>query len=358
MSLFGAPKPAGQTGGGLFGGGGFGSTLGQSTQQPQQQQQQQPAQQQGGLSLFGQPQQNQGSTLGFGQSSAQPQQGQQQQQQQQQQMPSLSQSQAQLSSSLWQPGRDTPQNQKPIPEQMALIIEKWNPTNPNCAFKHYFYNKVDEAAVPFYKPGPHEDPKEWEEALQKKPAPGFIPVLCTGFNGVAARLQTQKKVVGELNVRLHQINASLDAILSRHDLETSVRALAARRRHVVLRERCLALAARVQVLRNRGYAMSGDEDDLRLKLAELERSVQDPALAAREEELWSRLIVLRDYADQLMKEANKPAFASGEGLNEETEHKAKKVLEDYEKQIQHLKKEVESITKDFEQWEKERNPSS
>lgn len=208
---------------------------------------------------------------------------------------------------------------------MAFIFEKWNPTNANYAFKHYFYNKVDEAAVPFYKPGPHEDPKEWEEALQKKPAPGFIPVLCTGFNGVAARLQTQKKVVGELNVRLHQINASLDAILSRHDLETSVRALAARRRHVVLRERCLALAARVQVLRNRGYALSGDEDDLRLKLAELERSVQDPALAAREEELWSRLIVLRDYADQLMKETNKPAFASGEGLSEETEHKAKKV---------------------------------
>ncbi|KZL83579.1 nucleoporin nup44 [Colletotrichum incanum] len=356
MSLFGAPKPAGQTGG-LFGGGGFGgSTLGQSTQQqPQQQQQQQGNQQQGGLSLFGQTQ-NQGNA--FGNSMAQSQQPQQQQQQQQQQqMPSLSQSQAQLSSSLWQPGRETPQNQKPIPEQMALIFEKWNPTNPNCTFKHYFYNKVDEASVPFYKPGPHEDPKEWEEALQKKPAPGYIPVLCTGFSGVAARLQTQKKVVGELNVRLHQINASLDAILSRHDLETSVRALAARRRHVVLRERCLALAARVQVLRNRGYALSGDEDDLRLKLVELERNVQDPALAAREEELWSRLIVLRDYADQLMKETNKPAFASGEGLSEETEHKTKKVLEDYEKQIQHLKKEVESITKDFADWEKERNPS-
>ncbi|WYZ39537.1 hypothetical protein EsH8_III_001451 [Colletotrichum jinshuiense] len=356
MNLFGASKPAGQTGG-LFGGGGFGgSTLGQSTQQ--QQQQQQPGnQQQGGMSLFGQTQ-NQGNTFGNSMAqSQQPQQQQQQQQQQHQQMPSLSQSQAQLSSSLWQPGRDTPQNQKPIPEQMALIFEKWNPTNHNCAFKHYFYNKVDEASVPFYKPGPHEDPKEWEEALQKKPAPGYIPVLCTGFSGVAARLQTQKKVVGELNARLHQINASLDAILSRHDLETSVRALAARRRHVVLRERCLALAARVQVLRNRGYALSGDEDDLRLKLAELERNVQDPALAAREEELWSRLIVLRDYADQLMKETNKPAFASGEGLSEDTEHKTKKVLEDYEKQIQHLKKEVESITKDFAEWEKERNPN-
>lgn len=258
-------------------------------------------------------------------------------------------------------------------ERLAATFNKWDPTNPNCAFRHYFYNKVDESAVPFYHPGPNEDPKEWEEALQNKPGQGFIPVLGSGFANVADRLKVQKRVVAEHNNRLHQINASLDAILSRHDLETSVRALAARRRHVALRERCLALAAKVQVLRNRGYALSGDEDDLRAKLAELDRSVQDPALSAREEELWSRLIVLRGYADQLMKEANKPALANGETLNEDTEHKVKKVrhaptlatrlpllihaqvLEDYEKQIQHLKKEVDSITKDFAQWEKERD---
>lgn len=210
-------------------------------------------------------------------------------------------------------------------EQLAVTFRKWDPSNPNCVFRHYFYNKVDETAVPFYLPGPNEDPKEWEEALQNKPGQGFIPVLCSGFAGVANRLQTQNRVVGELNVRMHQINASLDAILSRHDLETTVRALAARRRHVALRERCLGLAAKVQVLRNRGYALSGDEDDLRVKLAELDRSVQDPALSAREEELWSRLIVLRGYADRLMKEANKPAFANGETLNEETEVKVKKV---------------------------------
>ncbi|KAG7124337.1 Nucleoporin NUP57 like protein [Verticillium longisporum] len=356
MSLFG--KPVGQNGG-LFGA----STFGQSQQQQQPQQQQQAAPT---LSLFGgqqnqtNHQQNQGTSSLFGGSFAQPQQPQQQQQQQQQQqvqqsqqqqMPSLAQSQAQLSSSLWQPGSETPQNQKPPREQIATTFRKWHPGDPSCVFRHYFYNKVDNAAVPFYQPGPNEDPKEWEEALQRKPGQGYIPVLGAGFSGVADRLQTQKRVVGEHNVRLHQINASLDAILSRHDLETSVRALAARRRHVALRERCLALAARVQVLRNRGYALSGDEDDLRLKLVELDRAVQDPALSAREEELWSRLIVLRGYADQLMKEVNKPAATNGESLSEETELKVKKVLEDYEKQIQHLKKEVETITKDFQEWE-------
>ncbi|ROT41016.1 hypothetical protein SODALDRAFT_330733 [Sodiomyces alkalinus F11] len=411
MSLFG--KPAAQSGGGsLFGGSLFGQP--QQQQQQQQQQPQQQQHQQGGLfgtqqtqqnqgtsslfgnqqkpaatgSLFGgQPQQqnqgttsifggqqqpqnqgttslfagqqNQGTSSLFGGSLAQPQQQQQlqqqqrhQQQQQPQLMPVLAQSQAQLSSSLWQPN-DTPRNQKPPIEQIATTFRKWHPDDPSCVFRHYFYNKVDEAAVPFYKPGPNEDPKEWEEALQNKPGQGFIPVLCAGSAGLANRLQTQKRVVAEHNVRLHQVNASLDAILSRHDLETSVRALAARRRHVALRQRCLALAARVQVLRNRGYALSGDEDDLRAKLAELDRSVQDPALSAREEELWSRLIQIRECADQVLKEASKPAVANGETLGEETEWKVKKVLEDYGKQIQHLKKEIESITKDYELWEKE-----
>jgi nuclear pore complex protein Nup54 len=124
MSLFG--KPATQ-GGGLFGGSTFGqpqqaasqpSLFGQSTQtggtglfgqqQQQRQQQQQPAQQSAwGMSKPA------GTSL-FGASQAQPQQQQQQQglqqsqqQQQQQQMPTLAQSQAQLSSSLWQPNNDS-----------------------------------------------------------------------------------------------------------------------------------------------------------------------------------------------------------------------------------------------------------
>jgi len=259
---------------------------------------------------------------------------------------------------------------------MQLIIEKWHPASPSCAFKTYFYNKVDEARIPFYQPGPQDDPKEWEEALSRKPAPGFMPVLCAGFEGMAERLKVQRQAVGQFNARLHEINASLDAILSRHDLETSVRALNARRRHAALRGRALALAARVQVLRNRGYALSGDEDELRSKLAAMEREMQDPALSARMEELWSRLIVLRGYADSLREEINKRGMAEDGGLGEEVEAKAKKVslsccevvevgwsanmgqiLEDYEKQIQHLKKEVEQIRKDFEEYEKEHNPA-
>lgn len=258
---------------------------------------------------------------------------------------------------------------------MKLVTEKWDPANPNCVFKHYFYNKVDESNVPFYKPQPHEDPREWEEALQNKPAPGFMPVLCSGYAGVADRLKTQKRAVSDFNTRLHQINGSLDAILQRHELETEVRAVAARRRQTTISERCLALAARIQVLRNRGYALSGDEDDLSSRLQILERDVQDPAVGAREEELWSKLIVLRGYADQLSKELDKPAGPEGEGIDPEREAKAKRVsfdfqqhltptlmrvqiLEDYEKQIQHIKKELEALSVDYADWEKSRDPRS
>ncbi|KZZ98951.1 hypothetical protein AAL_02502 [Moelleriella libera RCEF 2490] len=329
MSLFGQPKPSNS--GGLFG-----------QAQPAQQTQ---AMSQPTGSVFGQ-------TLGGQQTfMGQPQQSQSQPQQQVQQMPTLSQSQAQLSSSLWHPGKDTP-HQKPILDQMKLVTEKWDPASPSCVFKHYFYNKVDEARVPFYKPQPHENPSEWEEALQNKPAPGFMPVLCSGYSGVADRLKTQKRAISEFNTRLHQINSSLDAIFQRHELETQVRALEARRRQTVIVERCLALAAKVQILRNRGYALSGDEDDLKNRLQTLEREVQDPALGAREEELWSRLIVLRGYSDRLNKELHKPVGQEGEILDPETEAKAKRVLEDYDKQLQHLKKELEALAMDFEDWEK------
>ncbi|KAL7812624.1 nucleoporin complex subunit 54 domain-containing protein [Trichoderma aethiopicum] len=333
MSLFGQTKPLGS--GGLFG----------STQTAQ------PAQQtQTSGNVFGQ-------TLGGGQQApaiggsllAQP--------QQTQQVPALSQSQAQLSSSLWQPGQETP-HQKPILEQMKLVTEKWDPASASCVFKHYFYNKVDEAHIPFYKPQPHEDPREWEEALQNKPAPGFMPVLCRGYTGVADRLKTQKRAISEFNTRLHQINGCLDALLQRHELETETRALAARRRQTMISNRCLALAAKVQILRNRGYALSGDEDDLKSRLQALERDVQDPAVGAREEELWSRLIVLREYSERLNKEMEKPAGAEGEGLDEETQAKAKRVLEDYEKQLQHLKKELEALNADYQEWEKSRNSTS
>jgi nuclear pore complex protein Nup54 len=326
-----------QQGGGPFGG------LGQNTQQSQQQQggglfgglgQQSQTQQTGGL--FGSVNQNSqqpqqpggmfgGSTQGtFGQST-------------QQQLPQLGQS----TNTMWQPlsafnprkypcvspGSSTNVllGEKTVPEQISLILEKWDTGNPNCVFKHYFYNKVEENMAPYYRPSPGEDPKEWEDALSRKPGPGFIPVLCVGFSQMAKRIEIQQKGLAYFNARLHEINSSLTAMMQRHETQTSVRTTDARRKHLVLKQRCLALATKVQVLRNRGYAMGGDEEVLRTKLMALEKSVNDPGLGARGEEIWARMLIVQERARLLKNEIEKTGQEPTDILDEEMSRRARKV---------------------------------
>ncbi|KAI1741966.1 nucleoporin complex subunit 54-domain-containing protein [Xylaria scruposa] len=287
----------------------------------------------------------------------------QQQQQQQQQQPfgssflGASQTMLPNRSAIWEPGRES-LSHKPVTEQMETIIGRWAPNNPNTVFKYYFYNNVGQARVPFFQPGPGEDVREWEQAMHDKPDPGYVPVLASGFAALGERLKMQEKALTKYRYTLHSINACLDAILSQQDLQTSVRALNARRKHALLRQRCLALATKVQVLRNRGYALDKDEDDLKIKLETLDQNLTDPALSARTEELWSRLLLLRGYADALRSEIERRGTEAQEGLGEEVEAKAKKILEDYDKQLQTLKAQVESIKKDFDEWQAETKPPS
>ncbi|KAI1421763.1 nucleoporin complex subunit 54-domain-containing protein [Xylaria sp. FL1777] len=260
-------------------------------------------------------------------------------------------------SSIWEPGRES-LSHKPVTDQMEAIIGKWIPNNPNTTFKYYFYNNVGQARVPFFQPGPGDDPREWEQAVHDRPDPGYVPVLATGFAAVGERLKMQEKALTKYRQTLHSINACLDAILSQQDLQMSVRALNARRKHAILRQRCLALATKVQVLRNRGYSLDKDEDELKIKLETLDQQLTDPALTARTEELWSRLLLLKGYADTLRIEVERQGTEAQEGLGEEAEAKAKKILEDYDKQLQTLKAQIESIKKDFDEWQAEtKSPS-
>lgn len=299
----------------------------------------------------------------------------------------LSQSQqGQLSTSVWQPNSgmnprmlsnsnssiiltNIQKGEKTVPDQIALVLEKWDTTSLNCSFQYYFYNKVDERMAPYYRPSPNEDPKAWEEALSKKPGPGYIPVLCTGFAQMGDRIKTQQRNLAEFNARLHEINNSLSAMLQNHDTKTSIRAMDAKRKHVVLKQRCLALATKVQVLRNRGYAMGGDEEDLKRKLQMLEKGVCDPGLGARAEEIWARMISVQERAKLLRGEIEKTGAESQDVLDEELSRRAKKVcasrmlssrnsinlwqiLEDYQTQLAHLKKEMDKIQEDYLEWEK------
>ncbi|KAI1004548.1 hypothetical protein K3495_g3662 [Podosphaera aphanis] len=362
-----------QPSGGLLGQSTSGGLFGQSTQnQTSTGLFGQTAQNQSSGGLFGQPTQNQTSTNLFGQTAQnQPSGGlfgQSTQNQtsaglfgqttKNQQQPNISLfGQSQLlqlpqlgKSGIWQPNSSISPREKSIPEQMAAVFEKWNTSSPNCAFKYYFYNKVDDNMAPYYRPGPNEDPKAWEEALSNKPDKGYIPVLCVGFAQMGERIKLQQRNLASFNARLHEINNSLTRMMQDHETRTSIKAMDARRKHMVLKQRCIALATKVQVLRNRGYTLGGDEEDLKIKLLTLEKNVNDPALGARGEEIWARMLAVQDRAQLLQSEIGKSAHEAPDVLGEELTRRAKKILEDYHTQLGHLSNELDSIKKDYEAW--------
>ncbi|KAA8651879.1 hypothetical protein EYZ11_004183 [Aspergillus tanneri] len=331
-SLFGGlgqqQQPAQQQAGSLFGG------LGQA--QPQQQQPQQPQQQQ--QSLFG------GSLLGG-------------QQQAGQQQPQLGQTTAQQQgSSLWSPGRAVTGVHRTVPMQMQIVKEKWDASNRSSPFRTYLYNNVGEDAAPFYQPSAEDDETKWEDALRQRPSAGYVPVLVKGFFELGKRAQRQKDFLTMMQTRLHEINNCLSDLLSRHDLKISVKIADCRRKHLVLSKRCLALAAKTQVLRNRGYAMDDAEEELKKKLSQLERSVFDPSVNGRAEEIWARMLAIRERSKRLQVEIEKAgssaAAQADDELDENAMKAAKKILDDYHAQIQHLQKEMESVKKDLEEAQK------
>ncbi|KAL4915130.1 nucleoporin complex subunit 54-domain-containing protein [Aspergillus aurantiobrunneus] len=390
--LFGSTNTASQpqqTGGGLFG-----STtqqkppFGQTQQQPQQQQTgtglfggtlgsgQAPQKPAGGLfggSLGGQQQpqqqpQQQGSLFGgLGQTQQQQQPQQQQsifgggQQQGQQQQPQLGQSTQLQGSSLWSPGRAVTGVHRTVPMQMSIVKDKWEHNNLASPFRTYLYNNVGEDAAPFYQPGPQDDETKWEDALRQRPGSGYVPVLVHGFWELGKRAQRQKDFLTMMQTRLHEINNCLTGLLSRHDLKISVKIADSRRKHLVLSKRCLALAAKTQVLRNRGYAMDDAEEELKKKLTQLERSVFDPSLNGRGEEIWARMLAIREHSKRLQTELDRAGAGAGaaaqteDDLDENTMKLAKKILDDYHAQIQHLQKELETVKKDFEEATKPLN---
>ncbi|KAL9104449.1 MAG: hypothetical protein Q9163_000601 [Psora crenata] len=332
QGLFGSGQPQQQNtqqGGSLFGN--LGAT---NIQQPQQQQQVQ--QQQQGSNLFG----------NIGQSAPQPQQA------QQQGNSVLGQSQGQ--SRLFQ-GSEIAPRQKSVIDQIELAFAKWNPASPYTLFQTYLYNSVPPENAPFYGPGPQDDETKWEEALAKKPSAGAIPVSVRGFEQLAIRMQQQFHNLTILRGRLHEINNGLNGLLQKHDLDVSIRAAECRRKHLRLSRQCLSLAAKTQILKNRGYAMDSAEEGLRKKLLTLEKTIFDPALNGRSEEIWARMVSVRERGRQLQREYERAGLSLGKAkegvIDEEVMKRAKKILEDYNSQLSHLAKELEQIQKDWAEWE-------
>ncbi|KAL8712792.1 MAG: hypothetical protein Q9220_003000 [cf. Caloplaca sp. 1 TL-2023] len=311
-----------------------------------------------GSSLFGKPLGQPQNSLFGSQTQQQPAQSnifnlgasQQQQEQQQQQQGSIF---GQQQPSIFKQVEVWPRPRS-VADQIEVAFQKWNPDSQVSLFQTYIYNFTDPKFVPFCQPGPADNPTKWEEAMTKKPHPGAVPVLVKGFYQLGQRMLLQNQLLKVLQGRLHEINNGLNEMLRRHDLETSVKAAEARKRHLRLNQQCVRLATKVQVLRNRGYAMDGPEEELKKKLLALEKKVMDPALNGRGEEIWARMVSVRERGRQLQREFERAGKSlpqkQEQGIDEEVTKKATKILEDYSSQLAHLVKELGSLEKEFQEW--------
>jgi hypothetical protein len=121
-------------------------------------------------------------------------------------------------------------------------------------------------------------------------------VRANGFKDLEARVQAQEKTVNQFRLTLHGIQEKLNQIQTQHDLSTSIKLEDCRRRHQALAKRALSLAAKVQVLKNKGYALQPEEEALKKRLEGLARTVQDPATTGRMNEIWARMMVVQEKA--------------------------------------------------------------
>ena len=219
--------------------------------------------------------------------------------------------------------------QKSVISQIETIYSKWNPESANSSFHTYLYNTFPPDAVPFFRPDPSDNEEKWEEALRKRPNPGAIPFIVKGFWQLGQRILIQEEHLRVLHGRLYEINNGLTDLLNKHDVDITIRAAECRRKHLVLNQKCLALATKTQVLRNRGYVLDSAEEELKQKLASLEKKVFDPALSGRSEEIWARMVSVRERGKQLQYEMERHGLSmkneSEQSLDEETLKKAKKV---------------------------------
>lgn len=75
--------------------------------------------------------------------------------------------------------------------------------------------------------------------------------------------------------------------------------------------------------------MDSTEEELKEKLLKLQRSVFDPALNGRGEEIWARMVGVRERGRQLQREFERADRTTGDdqeiGMDEEVMKRAKKV---------------------------------
>lgn len=179
-----------------------------------------------------------------------------------------------------------------VEEQVQKILNAWNLNHPDCAFQRFFYNKVPVEQAALYVKPPNYNQQKWDEAVANRPSNSVVPVLAVGFPDVQKRINMQIQQVNTYRIRMREIVETLGRLSNKHDLDFSIKLAEAKNRHVRLSERILRLAIKVHVLRHRGYALKPNEEELRKKLDDLTKSLNNPEIFGRLNEIWARITLI------------------------------------------------------------------
>ncbi|KAF9135622.1 hypothetical protein BGX30_011492 [Mortierella sp. GBA39] len=186
--------------------------------------------------------------------------------------------------------------QIPVWQLLMSIKNAWDPTHPNCSFKHFFYNFVHPDDVNKYGPPPNVEIYDWNQALQECPdRECMVPALAVGFDDLKKRMEAQNDMTEMQRIKLEEIEAKMSQITQFHMLQTASKVREFKRRHIQLAQRVLTLMKRVQILRNRGVPLRADEEVLRVRLENALEQLRNPAhFRGKITELWAQLQILKD----------------------------------------------------------------
>ncbi|KAJ3184709.1 hypothetical protein HDU87_004113 [Geranomyces variabilis] len=207
------------------------------------------------------------------------------------QMSQQPQQQQQLQLQQQQQGLQARRQPRNLQEYMQYFAASWNPDDPACLFKHYFYNIVGPNEASRYGPGPTDDLALYQQAQAENPDPeNLVPVIAVGYRDLQKRVNMQAQAHEMHRAKLEEMEEKLEYLQRKRFLNTSSKIEEYTRRQATLVARVLKIMTQVQILRNRGYSVRGEEEKYRAYLETMERELQKPSVfRGRLNEIWAHL---------------------------------------------------------------------
>ncbi|KAI8328704.1 nucleoporin complex subunit 54-domain-containing protein [Choanephora cucurbitarum] len=234
---------------------------------------------------------------------------------------------------------------------LAKLKSWWDPADPKCRFKHYFYNVVPADQVHLYQKPADHDQAAWDAAQAANPDPKtMVPALAIGFDDIKKRMDQQQRLSEAHNAKLDEIQILLKEIQRKSQLETTKKIEEYKRRHMQTAQRLVTLLKYAQVLRNKGLSITPDEEHMRSRLEDIQDQLQrSEQFHGKLSQLWAQL--------QLIKESGRKygkidGVDEWDAVSEEKMASITKILDEQNNGVQHIIQALETDTAEIDQLHK------